>query len=66
MSVDKAARALIKKGQVNEGLLNLVELAFRACDPCFGCATHALPGHLPISISIYDSQRALVRQLTQS
>ena len=27
-----------------EGLLNMVEMAFRAYDPCFGCATHSLPG----------------------
>jgi F420-non-reducing hydrogenase large subunit len=50
MSVDKAARGLIKKGEVNDGLLNMVEMAFRAYDPCFGCATHSLPGHLPLSV----------------
>jgi F420-non-reducing hydrogenase large subunit len=66
MSVDKAARGLIKKGQVNDGLLNMVEMAFRAYDPCFGCATHALPGHVPLEVNIYDPQRKLVRQLTQS
>jgi F420-non-reducing hydrogenase large subunit len=65
MSVDKAARSLIKKGHVSEGLLNRIEMAFRAYDPCFGCATHALPGHLPLSVSIYNSQRGLVRQLVQ-
>ncbi len=43
MSVDKAARSLIKKGQVTDGLLNMVEMAFRTYDPCFGCASHALP-----------------------
>jgi F420-non-reducing hydrogenase large subunit len=66
MSVDKAARGLIKKGEVNDGLLNMVEMAFRAYDPCFGCATHALPGHLPLSVSIYDQHRNLLRQLVQS
>ncbi|MGA2748970.1 MAG: Ni/Fe hydrogenase subunit alpha [Verrucomicrobiota bacterium] len=66
MSVDKAAKGLIKKGHVSEGLLNMVEMAFRAYDPCFGCATHSLPGHLPLCVSIYDPQRNLVRQLTQS
>jgi len=65
MSVDKAARGLIKKGQVNDGLLNMVEMAFRAYDPCFGCATHSLPGHLPLAVSIYDSNRQLVRTLRQ-
>jgi len=66
MSVDKAARGLIKKGQINEGLLNMVEMAFRAYDPCFGCATHALPGHVPLQVNIYDRKRRLLRQLIQS
>ncbi|HWH69049.1 MAG TPA: Ni/Fe hydrogenase subunit alpha, partial [Candidatus Sulfotelmatobacter sp.] len=66
MSVDKAARGLIKKGQVNEGLLNMVEMAFRAYDPCFGCATHSLPGHLPLCVSLYDRERKLIRQLVQA
>ncbi len=66
MSVEKAAKGLIKKGQVSEGLLNMVEMAFRAYDPCFGCATHALPGHLPLCVSLYDPQRNLVRQIVQS
>ncbi len=53
MSTNKAARALIKGGKVNEGLLNMVEMAFRAYDPCFGCATHSLPGQMPLEITIY-------------
>jgi F420-non-reducing hydrogenase large subunit len=66
MSVEKAAKGLIQKGKVNDGLLNMVEMAFRAYDPCFGCATHAAPGHLPLTVSIYDRRRNLVRQIVQS
>jgi F420-non-reducing hydrogenase large subunit len=66
MSVDKAAKGLIKQGHVNEGLLNMVEMAFRAYDPCFGCATHSLPGHLPLRVSIYDPAHNLIRELVQS
>jgi len=66
MSVDKAAKGLIKKGQVNDGLLNMVEMAFRAYDPCFGCATHAAPGHLPLAANIYNHDRKLIRQLVQA
>jgi F420-non-reducing hydrogenase large subunit len=66
MSVDRAAKGLIQKGQVSEGLLNMVEMAFRAYDPCFGCATHSLPGHLPLAVNLYDAQRRLVQQLVQS
>ncbi len=65
MSVEKAAKGLIKGGQVTEGLLNKIEMAFRAYDPCLGCATHALPGHTPLKVNIYDSRHELVRQLTQ-
>ena len=65
MSVEKAAKALIKKGAVSEGLLNMVEMAFRAYDPCMACATHSLPGHLALRVSIYDRERRLVQQLTQ-
>jgi F420-non-reducing hydrogenase large subunit len=65
MSVEKAAKGLIKGGKVTEGLLNKVEMAFRAYDPCLGCATHSLPGYLPLRVNIYDRQRTLVRQLIQ-
>ncbi len=54
LSVKKAAAALIKGGQVNDGLLNMVEMAFRAYDPCFGCATHAWPGHSALHVRILD------------
>jgi F420-non-reducing hydrogenase large subunit len=66
MSVERAAKGLIKGGHVTEGLLNKVEMAFRAYDPCLGCATHSLPGHLPLRVNIYDRERNLVRQLVQS
>jgi len=65
MSVERAAKGLIKGGKVTEGLLNKVEMAFRAYDPCLGCATHSLPGHLPLSVNIYDRDRTLVRRLEQ-
>jgi len=54
MSTHKAATSLIKGGKVTEGLLNMVEMAFRAYDPCFGCATHSLPGQMPLEITIRD------------
>lgn len=65
MSVDRAAKNLIHKGEVSEGLMNRIEMAFRAYDPCFGCASHALPGHLPLRVRLYDPQRRLVRELVQ-
>lgn len=52
MSIEKAAKSLIKGGNVDDGLLNMVEMAFRAYDPCFSCATHSLPGAMPMTIDI--------------
>jgi len=66
MSIKKAASSLIKKGNVNEGLLNMVEMAFRAYDPCFGCATHSLPGQMPLEVTIHDADGEVVDVLKQS
>jgi F420-non-reducing hydrogenase large subunit len=63
MSVEKAAKGLIHKGQASEGLLNMIEMAFRAYDPCFGCATHALPGEMPLEITIRDPRGEIVQVL---
>jgi F420-non-reducing hydrogenase large subunit len=64
MSIRKAAQGLIKKGTVvTDGLLNTIEMAFRAYDPCLACATHSLPGQMPLIVDIYDSQRNLVQRL---
>jgi len=56
LSVKKAAQHFIKGGKVQEGLLNMAEMAFRAYDPCLGCATHTLPGEMPLEIKIRDSK----------
>ena len=40
-------------------------MAFRAYDPCFGCATHALPGQMPMIVSVYDHEGELVQELRQ-
>jgi len=66
MSIKKAAQTLIKKGTViTNGLLNRVEMAFRSYDPCFGCATHSLPGQMPLEIKIRDVHGELVEVLQQ-
>jgi F420-non-reducing hydrogenase large subunit len=66
MSIKKAAKSLIHNGAVvNEGLLNMVEMAFRAYDPCFGCATHSLPGQMPLEVTIRDADGNEVDVLRQ-
>ncbi|MCU0372334.1 MAG: Ni/Fe hydrogenase subunit alpha, partial [Ignavibacteria bacterium] len=61
MSIKKAAEGLIKKGvEVTEGTLNKIEMAFRAYDPCFGCATHTLPGEMPMILTIRDCEGNII------
>lgn len=62
MSVEKTARSLIKNGQVSDGLLNKIEMAFRAYDPCHACATHSLPGKMPLVLRIHDGKGVLVSE----
>ncbi len=67
MSIKKAAMGLIKKGPViREGLLNRVEMAFRAYDPCFGCATHHLAGEMPLEVIIRQPDGAEIERLRQN
>jgi F420-non-reducing hydrogenase large subunit len=63
MSVEKAAKALIKNGEVPDGILNMIEMAFRAYDPCHACATHSLPGGMPLEVKVYDARGDLVKML---
>jgi len=52
MSVEKAAKGLICGANVPESVLNKIEMAFRAYDPCHGCATHSLPGSMPLLVRV--------------
>ncbi len=63
MSIKRAAEALIQKGTVvSEGLLNKIEMAFRAYDPCLGCATHSLPGQMPLEVTIRGPEGEVIDQ----
>jgi len=67
LSIGKAAKAIIEeRGEVTEGVLNMVEMAFRAYDPCFGCATHHLPGEMPLDVALFDAAGEAVSQLIRS
>ena len=63
LAIRKAAKHFIKNGQVDERILNYVEMAFRPYDLCLACATHVLPGRLPIEIEVYDSEGNLCQTL---
>ncbi|MCB2154576.1 Ni/Fe hydrogenase subunit alpha [bacterium] len=62
MSVEKSAKGLIHEGKVDEGLLNMVEMAFRAYDPCHACATHSLPGQMPLRARVYDAEKNIIQE----
>ncbi len=61
ISIREASKALIHGSNVTEGLLNRIEMAFRAYDPCLACATHFAVGQIPIQISIYNHNRKLLK-----
>ena len=54
MVTKKVAQTLIKPGkEPDQGILNMIEMAFRAFDPCYSCATHSLPGQMPLEVRVY-------------
>ncbi|MBF0462666.1 MAG: Ni/Fe hydrogenase subunit alpha [Magnetococcales bacterium] len=60
LSTKRVAERLIQKGKVvSQGILNRIEMAFRLYDPCFSCATHALPGKMPLIVTIRDPDGAV-------
>lgn len=62
MSIKKAAEKLITKGKiVEEGLLNRIEMAFRLYDPCLSCATHSLPGKMPLIVKVRNKEGDILK-----
>ncbi|MEM2547920.1 MAG: Ni/Fe hydrogenase subunit alpha [Nitrososphaerota archaeon] len=61
LSVDKAARSIIRAGQIDEGILNMVEMAFRAYDPCHACGTHSLSERISLKLHLYSSKGELLK-----
>jgi F420-non-reducing hydrogenase large subunit len=54
MVTKKVAQSVIRPGvEPTQGILNRIEMAFRAFDPCFSCATHSLPGQMPLDVRIW-------------
>ena len=67
LSIKKAAQTVIQAGQaISEGMLNRIEMAFRSYDPCMSCATHALPGQMPLEVVIYDAAGQVVQQISRT
>jgi NAD-reducing hydrogenase large subunit len=56
-----ATRIMTGKKEITEGMMNAVEVAIRAYDPCLSCATHAL-GQMPLEFEIYDVDNKLIER----
>ncbi|MGA1868589.1 MAG: Ni/Fe hydrogenase subunit alpha [bacterium] len=65
IDIKNVARALIKNGEVNDGILNMVEMAFRSYDPCFSCATHAAVGAMPMEIIIFNHEKEQIQRISR-
>jgi F420-non-reducing hydrogenase large subunit len=62
MSIRRAAERLIGAGRVvEEGILNRIEMAFRLYDPCLSCATHSLPGSMPLIVRVREASGEVIR-----
>ncbi len=67
MSVKKAAQGLITKDvEIKESLLNTIEMAFRAYDPCMACATHTLPGQMPLEVTLRAPDGEVIERLAKN
>jgi F420-non-reducing hydrogenase large subunit len=61
LAIRKAAFGLVQRGrEITDGVLNRIEMAFRAYDPCFGCATHSLERGSRTRLEVYASDGALL------
>ena len=54
-AVREVARQYLDGNEITEGLLNHIEVAIRAYDPCLSCATHAL-GKMPLEVTLVDAE----------
>lgn len=63
MSIRDAAKTLMHGDKVSEGLLNMVEMAFRVYDPCLACASHFAIGQMPLEVKIYDHNKTLIKKV---
>ena len=60
-----AQNVLDRQEEITEGMLNQVEVAIRAYDPCLSCATHAL-GKMPLHLSVYDHEGKVIHEVAKS
>lgn len=64
-SIRQVADVYLKGKDLTEALLNQLEVAVRAYDPCLSCATHAL-GQMPLQVTLLDAEDKIIGQKTKS
>ncbi|MGQ9620836.1 MAG: Ni/Fe hydrogenase subunit alpha [Bacteroidales bacterium] len=67
MSLRKVAKGIIRKeAEINNSILNMIEMAFRAYDPCLACASHSLPGQMPMIVEIRNASGGLIKRIERN
>jgi NAD-reducing hydrogenase large subunit len=63
-AVREVAKQYLDGREITEGLLNHIEVAIRAFDPCLSCATHAL-GQMPLEVSLVDAEGTVIDRVSR-
>jgi NAD-reducing hydrogenase large subunit len=64
-AVRSVAREYLDGRELTEGLLNHIEVAIRAYDPCLSCATHAL-GQMPLDVTLVGPEGEVIDRVVKS
>jgi NAD-reducing hydrogenase large subunit len=65
IAIREVAKKYLDGRKLTEGLLNHIEVAVRAFDPCLSCATHAM-GKMPLEVQLVDAEGAVVDTLVRN
>jgi NAD-reducing hydrogenase large subunit len=65
IAIREVAKKYLDGRKVTEGLLNHIEVAVRAFDPCLSCATHAI-GKMPLEVQLVDAEGTVVDTLVRN
>jgi NAD-reducing hydrogenase large subunit len=64
IAIREVAKKYLDGRKITEGLLNHIEVAVRAFDPCLSCATHAM-GKMPLEVQLVDAEGTVVDTLVR-
>lgn len=63
LDIKRSAQKIIKNGKINDTILNMIEMTFRAYDPCLACSTHSIPGGLKVYVCVYNGNGELLDEI---